>query len=77
MRRIESGYSPLPTNMQEVINKTWEFYKNNIGLEGQIVLDLRQSGKTKAEIDEIISNHRADRELLMPFYKEVKEKNIT
>lgn len=77
MRRIESGYSPLPTNMQEAINKTWEFYKNNIGLEGQIVLDLRQSGKTKAEIDEIISNHRADRELLMPFYKEVKEKNIT
>ena len=58
-------YSGLKGIVQENIVAGWKEYKSLFGLEGQKVHEAIQGGFSQNQIEEIVRNHRTEREQLI------------
>ena len=66
-------YSPLPREITERILDIWKYYRENIGLEGELVYRMRVNGASEDAIEQAVLKYREDREEMMPLYEEYKE----
>jgi hypothetical protein len=53
------SYRPYTKQQSARIKEMWTLYKDNIGLEGNICLNLVQDGKDLGEIKKAVEEHRA------------------
>lgn len=66
-------YLPFKEETWMKIKNNWDFYRDQIGLEGEILLDLVKEDKSQSEIEEVIKLHRIERKVNMQAYKALKK----
>lgn len=67
-------YSPLPPDVTRRMLARWRRYKETIGLEGELYLDMKKEGRSEEEIKTVIEGHREAREsLIEEFHRETEE----
>lgn len=65
MERLSGGYKPYTNKQWEKISDLWQIYKNDIGLDGELYMQLKAEGKSEGDIEkEIESHHEAVKENL-------------
>lgn len=57
-----SDYKPYTKEQWAKISKMWNLYREDVGLEGDIVVKLVQQRKELGEINNAIENHRISTE---------------
>jgi hypothetical protein len=66
-------YLPFKEEVWKKIKNNWDFYRNQIGLEGDIYMDLLKEEKSHSEIEEVIRLHRIERKVNIQIFKALKK----
>ena len=67
-------YRPIKEDVWGKIKTSWDFYRDQIGLEGNIMLDLVKEEKSMNEIEEVIELHRIERNDNIKAYHDLLDK---
>lgn len=70
---LEKEYRPFKNTEWEKIKASWDFYRDQIGLEGEILEDVKD--KDQHDINEIIRLHRIERNENIQAYYDLKYEN--
>jgi len=62
MSERDGGYKPYTDEQWQKIHKLWDIYKADIGLEGELCMELTREGKSAGEIAELVEKHRKETE---------------
>jgi hypothetical protein len=70
---VNAKYNPFTQKQWEMIKLNWDIYKRDVGLEGELFLNLKKAEIGENEILETINQFRRDRQIVLESWRDLRK----